>query len=433
MTRLTARIALACALAGALGCRGTLTGLLPPLPFRESRITEEELHEEVLQAEARFSLTVTTAADAIAQQSNDRAVRKSALVWKVRMIPMAQRAALAPLPTEGLVQLLALSGSQRAYLTDGAGRDMFADQQETARTAAIAIDEDFRALAARILPPEQAARLLGQVDEVTRTNPIRGEFALETARRAYAALADQGSLNWFLRAPMAPFRALEGVESGAQAIHEFNTTARQFNDLVNSLPEQTRWQMELFLYDLEDRQTVVAAVDAAQAIAESAERLSLAAEELPETTRRELVALLEESAQGQAELRETLSALRETLASADSALGNARPLAESLERIAANVDAAGKSWQGVIEAVRARDDTPRDPDARPFDVLDYERTATRIATTASELRALVADLRGGAPGGSLLDALLWRALALVAGSFALLLVYRVLAGLLARR
>jgi hypothetical protein len=82
--------------------------------------------------------------------------------------------------------------------------------------------------------------------------------------------------------------------------------------------------------------------------------------------------------------------------------------------------------------VRARSEGPPDPNARPFDIIDYERTATQIGTSATELRALIADVRGGGPGASLLDALLWRALAFVAGAFALLLVYRVLAGLVTR-
>jgi hypothetical protein len=432
MTAIALRIALCLALASAAGCRGTFTRMLPTLPFRDTGITEEELLEEVLRAENRFAISVSTAADEIAQQSTDRTVRRRALLWKVRMIPLAQRAALAPLPTEGLVQLLALSSAQRAYLTDGAGRDLFGAQQETASSAAVVIDEDLRALTERILPPEQAQRLLGEVGEATRESPIRGEFALEAARSGLAKLSREGKLNWFVRAPMAPFRALEGVETGAQAIHEFNATARQFSDLVAVLPEQTRWQLELFLYDLEDRESVDRALAVSESMAESAERLSLAAERFPEATRRELVALLDESAAGQAELRQTLTSLREAFASADAALQNARPLAESLERIAANVDAAGKSWAGVVEALRREDERPPDPNARPFDILDYERTASQIGTAAGELRTLIADVRGGGPAGSLLDALLWRALAFVAGAFALLLVYRVLAGLVAR-
>jgi hypothetical protein len=429
-----ARLWLTSALVAVLGCNTPLSGVLQRVPgIRSGQITEEELHNELLSAANRFVVAVATAADSIAQQSTDRNVRRRSLLWKVRMIPLAQQGALHPRATQGLLQLFAISTAQREYLVSGSGSTLFGDHQEIARTTAIELEGAMEELSRRVLSAAQADRLNTEVERLASENPIRGEFMLESTQGAFSRAASRGAFDFVLAVPLVPFRALEGVESGAQAIHEINTTARQFSDLVAVLPEQTRWQMELFLYDLEDRHTVIAALESTQSIAESAERLSLAAETLPETTRREFVALLEESQAGQAELRETLAALRETLASADSALGNARPLAESLERIAANVDAAGRSWQGVVESVRAGDDTPRDPNAKPFDILDYERTATRIATTASELRALVADVQGGGSGGSLLDALLWRALALVAASFALLLVYRVLASLLPRR
>ncbi len=428
-----ARLVLTCALLGALGCTGIFTSALQAIPgMRSGGITEEELHEEVLVAVNRFVVAVSTAADSIAQSSQDRNVRRRSLLWKVRMIPLAQSAALSPRATQGLLALLALVTAQRVYLVEGAGKDLFGDQQETARATAIALDNDMQALTKRLLTPQQASRLDAEVEQLAAQNPIRGEFMLETTQGAFSQATTLGAFDWFLSVPLVPFRALQGVESGAQAIHEMNTTARQFTNLVAALPEQTRWQLELFLFDLEDRETVIAAMAATQTIAESAERLSLAAEQLPQTTRQELVALLEESASGQAELRETLAALRETFASADGALANARPLAESLERIAANVDAAGKSWTGVIAALQQEEDQPSDPNERPFDILDYERTATQIATTASELRAFVAELQSGGPSGSLLDALLWRALALVAGSFALLLVYRVLSGVFTR-
>ena len=38
-------------------------------------------------------------------------------------------------------------------------------------------------------------------------------------------------------------RAIAGVESGAQAIHQFNATASQFIEIVDQLPQRMRWQM----------------------------------------------------------------------------------------------------------------------------------------------------------------------------------------------
>ena len=193
------------------------------------------------------------------------------------------------------------------------------------------------------------------MEQLASENPIRGVFMLGTIQGAYASRSRRERFDWFLTAPMAPFRALQGVESGAVAIHEFNTTARQLGDIAAGLPEQTRWQLELFLYDVEERETVVAGLAAFQQIADASAQLSTTAAELPANTRRELEGLLEDSSKSQADLRSTLEQLRQTIASADGAIGNARPLAESLERFAAQADQAGKSWTELIAAVRGPD------------------------------------------------------------------------------
>jgi hypothetical protein len=411
-----------------LGC-GTVASTVASLsvPGMSGRITEEELHDEVLGAANRLGSRVSEAADAIGLGTNDRGIRRNTLLWKMRVIPVAQRAAVLPSASQGLLGLLTLATAQRRYLVEGDGRALFGDQQGLAQNMAQDVERDTEATIARILPAADAERLNKQVEQLTRENPIRGVFVLGTVQSAFIHEREKGSFDWFLAAPLAPFRVYQGVESGAAAVHELNTTARQLGDIAAALPEETRWQLELFLYDLEDRDTVVSGLAAFEKVAEASAQLSTTAAALPAATRRELAGLLEESAQSQANLRQTLDQLRQTIASADGAVANARPLADSLERFATQADQAGKSWGELVASVRSSDaERPESATAsRPFDIADYERTASRLQETASEMRALVAELQGS--GASLLDALLWRALAFVAACFALLLLYRALA------
>ena len=76
---------------------------------------------------------------------------------------------------------------------------------------------------------------------------------------------------------MLPFRALTGVSEGAQGIREFNRTALQLADLFADLPRLVRWELELLLYDVEDRETLTQSLAAFQVLAESSHRLSQAA------------------------------------------------------------------------------------------------------------------------------------------------------------
>jgi len=411
-----------------LGCESMMSTVRSlPVPGRSDRITEEELHNEVLAAANRFSAGISAAGDAIALGTRDRGIRRNTLLWKIRLVPLVQRAGVAPKGSQGLLGLLVLAAAQRRYLDEGEGRSLFGEQQGLARDVAQSIEKDLEATIARILPARDAERLTQQVDQLVSANPIRGVFMLGTAQSGFASAREAGTFDWFLSAPLAPFRALQGVESGAAATHEFNTTARQLGDIAASLPEETRWQLELFVYDLEDRETTLSGLAAFQKIADASAQLSTAAAELPQATRRELAGLLEESSRSQAELRSTLEQLQQTIASADGAVTNARPLAESLERVAAQTDQAGKSWAELIASVRSSDGKSAEGarPSRPFDITEYERTASQLQQTASEIRALVVEVRGG--GASLLDAILWRAFAFAAGCVSLLLLYRALA------
>ncbi len=411
---------LGCAFASALACRS----LLPPIriPGSSAAISEAELHTEVFELVNRFSIGVAAAADEIAARAADRTLRRRALLWKVRMIPLAQELAFSP-GREGYVELLMVCSAQRQYLSGGAGSELFAEHQEIARVAAERIESDVRSRAERFFGRERAAALAAEVEQLAQERPIQGEFVSVGLQRAFAEVAPGGSFDWLFELPMAPFQAFEGVESGAQAIHEFNATARQLGDLAARLPELSRWQLELFVYDLEERETVDRSLAAFEQLAASAERFSAAAGQLPNAMREELSALLEQSAAAQSELQRTLESLRQAAAGVDATLANARPFAESLERVAGSASVAGANWAELVAQLRA---PPSSPSAgRPFDVTEYERTATGIRDAAAELRALIEAARAGER--SLSSALLWRGLALLAAFFALLLLYRVLA------
>ena len=120
---------------------------------------------------------------------------------------------------------------------------------------------------------------------------------------------------------------------------------------------------------------------------------------------------------------------------------------EPLRLTAEQVSLAGASWGEVF----ARD-AERDPDARPFDVREWEATARGIGAAAIELQALAAELGalgesraleaslGGlgkavsgaeAGGRRVVDHAAWRGLQLLVVSFLLLLTYRLVTSRLA--
>jgi hypothetical protein len=97
------------------------------------------------------------------------------------------------------------------------------------------------------------------------------------------------------------------VTDTAQAINNFNETARAFTQTVNELPHQTRWELELLLYDTEELESVERALAAAESFATGAERISEAAETLPKVLGTELAGRLEEARATMVELDAALA------------------------------------------------------------------------------------------------------------------------------
>jgi len=295
--------------------------------------------------------------------------RRSALLWKIRLVPLVQEAALGDDPRAAYVDVFTLVVMMRLYLTEGDGRAIFGDQQPIAAEAATRLGEEIQDLGRRFIPAGRLEEIHEKVAELGRRRVIAGsDFAVAGFQRAAREIRATGALDWVVDIPMSPFRALEGVGSGAAAIHDFNDTALRFSRVVEHIPVQLRWQAELLAYDLETRDSVQATRDALGSFAGSAERLAATAEHLPQ----DVAAVLAES--------------EGALAQANAALETARALAGPLREIAAQTNQAGRSWGELF----ARD--PDAPPGRPFDVREYEAAAGGIANAAAELRALAGEL-----------------------------------------
>jgi hypothetical protein len=420
-SRLLGVLLLSVSASAAPGCAG-----LPfELPFlgrggSERGFSQEELSEELNAYATRFSGLVSTAAEEIASASDDPVIGRRSLLWTLRISPAVQEAAFSPNPQRGFVRALTIAVMQRRYLTGGDGRKLFGASQSVAVSTAEALETDALAIGARFLKPAELAAVQKEVDQIAERFPIQGtQFSLVRARQAEQAVPSGNALTDVMSLPLAPFRALQGVDTGAAAVRDFNQTARRFATIVATLPEDLRGQMQLLLYDTEELRMVRQGLAAFQLAAASADRASLAIERLPA----ELRATLDQ------EVRTILDQSQGTLAEAVQAVTQARELADPLQQTATQLREASALWREILGP---KDTTPRGPDQRPFDVRDWQVTAQAIGTTAEELRGLAAELQGFSVSAGL-DRLFWRAIALLVVFFALLLAYRVLAARLVRR
>lgn len=384
-------------------------------------VTLESLQQDLAFLASSFAAAVTTASDDISDASTSRRVRRSALVWRLEMIPAVQRAAFSDDPRGAYVRTLVLCVLQRRYLESGDGRDLFGEQQGIAVEAATRLEQDAAAFGERFLTPTELRRVVAEANELAQKYPMQGrEFSLQRAISGSRELQQSDVFTSVLSIPLAPFRALEGVDSGAQAIREFNVTARHFTDLAAQLPEQLRGELELLLYDFEDRDTVVQGLAAFETLAASADRASLVVEELPE------------------ELQSALGGPEGSVSRISATIQQLRDLVVPLEGAAQSLRDASLAWREVIGSRAERD---AEPDTGPgFDVREWESAAAAVGDAAGKLRGLAQEAGGlGGTGTGAADALsraidraFWRAATLLALFFVLLIAYRLIAARLAR-
>src|SRR5690606_645494 len=159
------------------------------------------------------------------------------------------------------------------------GRALFGDAQPVAVGISGALKADALAIGARFLTPAELDQVRREVRDIAERFPIQGtQFSLVRARQATEAVHTSNVLTAVMSLPLAPFRALQGVDTGAAAVRDFNRTALRFSTIVASLPEELRGEMLLLLYDVEELRAVRQGLTAFESTAASAERASLAME-----------------------------------------------------------------------------------------------------------------------------------------------------------
>ena len=425
----TGRGLLLCLLVILAGCS---TGR-PVIPLfgrtqRNDRISAEELEGYLATYSSVFQGTVTVAADTIRANSRDPEIRRRTLLWKLRIIPLAYQTALLPDPLQSFVLLFTLASSQETYLSTGEGSQLFGKDQQIAIDASQELRQGIEQIGARFLSPSELARITQQVEAFSSEHPMRGEFVVDTIQNYSEATKAGNRFSWLVGIPLSPFTALKGVDSGAQAIRDFNQTALRFTQIVAVLPTFMRWNLELLAFDLESHNTVESGLEAFQLLAQSAQQLSAAASSMPSDLGREASQLVAQVDASQGGVKQTLDAVRAALGEASGTAKSLEPVLTALDRTSEQLRQAGVAWTAMVSAVR----TPTEAAAgdktgsRPFDIQDYERTALEINRAAEQLRGLVSETQAasGDVTRRIVDHLAWRAFQLVIAFFALLFVYR---------
>ena len=96
-----------------------------------------EVRVRAVQLGRHFAIEIERAADSIRAVTDEPAVRRHALLWKMYAIPAAHEAVLLPDPAMSIMDIWAFAKQMERYFDGGAGRDVFGAHQQ------IALDDQF--------------------------------------------------------------------------------------------------------------------------------------------------------------------------------------------------------------------------------------------------------------------------------------------------
>lgn len=376
-------------------------------------ISQDELRGALNTFEDFLEDNIKQAASEIEQRTQEVAILRAALLWKLRVIPACQTALKQDDPLRSFVDCWNLAVRQLIYLTEGDGRRLFGPHQQVAVTAAQRIEADIERIGATFLPPEKLEAARKEVRANAASHPMRGEWSEVMVRLPVSKPEDGPSaVASILSLPLAPFRTFEGIDRGATAIHEFADVAARFTDIIEEMPESLRWQIEFLVLELNRNPIVTSFLASLAEVARSSTRIASAADALPEKLRVESARLIDEIDARQGNLQDTLDRAERTAATVERALERVDVVAASIDRTGVSVAAAGQAWEGTARQIGqtvhdiymdaaqgsppAVATQPAAPSAASssFDINDYRKTADALTATATELRGLVIEARG---------------------------------------
>jgi len=285
-------------------------------------------------------------------------------------------------------------------------------------------------------PPEtiEAAK-----DDIEKTASSFSWYAASEPQTGLKETMLENDIIKILKLPLAPVTGLGKVGNTPEAINQFSDTVNDFSLIIQYLPERTRWQLELFLLEMESEGPVATIIKEIEQLNNTLQDIGKRFEKFPAELGSEFEKSLAAADKIQPEIRATLTQAEKVSESAKNASESANQTATQAEKAAMQFTKAANALESAADEVRAlladyRQMQPSDPNQERTSIKDYQTAAERFAEAAREIRQVLFDLQKPLPEQAgvrqisedfrgTIDLLYWRLVMLIAVIFVLLLGY----------
>jgi hypothetical protein len=419
-------ILLSFVLAGCGTQKGTHLGGQRTAPI--ANVSKEELSQKLDAFEDTATQIIRSTTQVLRELAPALGARRSDMMRSVRWTEAFHSVVGKKDPMAELLEMWALTVRLHDYFRTGEGRELFGEHQAIVIKAAERLQLDIEKIAQAVFSEKSFRETRAEITRFARQHPIDQSYSNLMVYVTQDREGEPSPLEDILSIPMAPFKAMQGVDRTAGAIYSVQESVKRTASVVEDLPESARWQLLLLLEDMEEADVVKSLLNSTTTFSQSSARLVDRMDTLPMELREQASILIEEIDDRQANLHQTLDKTRETSAALGQSIGEAKAAVEALERTAEAVSKTAEEWQLAIAAtnelvtsIRQWSDSkpPPHPDKPVVSVKDYQATIQDVSQVVAKLQILLESSTG--EGRELVNHITWR-LILVAGAIALMIM-----------
>lgn len=403
------------------------------------QISEEELRGNLDAFEEYFRGSVKETVDKINEIDMTARTQRTSLMIQMRTSQAINAMLDHEDPVVAFIEVWGFIVRLHQYLEGGGGRSLFGDNHHMFTEMAAQLEARIETIGRTFMKDDVFEENRKHVYNFARSNPIKASFSNTIVYSTVVQEGTKGPFEDLISIPMAPVRAMEGVNRTATAVDRFTDKADRFSSIVEQLPESVHWELLSLLYDFEETEMTKSFLASMSQFSKSSMQLAETTKNLPQEIREQTSILVEEIDNKQANLQSTLDKAQKTLAAADQALAQADKTVASFQAAAVDVNQVAIAWdraanstkQALSEFGKLKPTRKDQPTVKIEDVHDIvetvNQTAGAIQNATVQIRDIVESeqLAGYASmPEALVNLLAWRLGQLIVIVFVLAFVYR---------
>jgi methyl-accepting chemotaxis protein len=345
------------------------------------RISLDQLQQEMITYTSWHNARVKAIATMAEEAAPNEDARYEALRLKAQIIKTQRDLLLSRDPRDTFTDSWVYALQRRNYLLAGGRDDTFKPWHDKVALMSEDLEAELKRIGGLFMTPQELAEAETAVETYAREHPTLGIFeAPDSIPSTDAKKGKSKGLETIINAPLAPLSALHGVDTGAAAVAQVANAADRLTALAADLPDQIRWQAEIYDYNLLNREPLKTTLEDFHRVSESLDRVSRLIESMPEEVRTQVEDVFNELDSSSKNLQETLHQAKATAEALTATADSANQLVQSAATLLSDAGVTG-----------ADPGPPPDPDA-PSEIEQLTTVAQETRSTVDAARGLVSDL-----------------------------------------